>query len=446
MRCRHRADQFRLKVLSRRSGTVLVWFAMLLFVLLPLMTLIVHLGMVTLTRKQMQTAVNSAAVEGLRGRDELSETQRRERVRDLVSAEYDDNLNSDGGDALRLGAGPVIGFDDEPSDISLPGTDFKAARTIKSENIGVYDPDLSLNTADGRHGDMLSGQYVRDGRHQENNEYYRGDFLLPDDDASHPYSMYFPLDHGEYDSDIGDDAFLVRLRRTDNPDSLDNVSDVSSSEDTIPFLFGRGPYGGTDFLVRRERGTIVRATAIAQAQPAYRAGVRNEPSGLIGLLNIQMDIDLWLGVVEDEETITLIVGNDLSGQVQLISATETRLTRVTTVGEAPFVHTIGTPLLGTEGYVVLTDGTILNSEDDPIRRIVGFGLVTNAALTNGDTEISITRQLPQPVGLQNVSASVRPPESGDWSDINLSSLFSKIQAHSAEGRLILAPALVRTME
>ena len=416
MRTRHQTGQDRLELLSRRRGTILVWFASFLFVLIPLMALIMHLGMVTLTRRQMQTAVNSAALEGLRVRDDQSpsESERREPVRELVSVLYNYDLSSE---------------DENP---------------------------LKLNTTDLRHGDMVRGQYVRYGRHHENSDYYRGDILQSSDDSSHPYASEFPFDHDEYNTEIGDDAFLIRLRRTD--ETFESDLDVTSSDPPISFLFGmsantRAEYE-RDALVtepealwdRRERGTIVRATAIAQAQPAYRAGVRNEPSGLIGLLNIQMDIDLWLGVVEDEETITLVVGNDLSGQVQLISATETRLTRVTTVGEAPFVHTIGTPLLGTEGYVVLTDGTILNSEDDPIRRIVGFGLVTNAALTNGDTEISITRQLPQPVGLQNVSASVRPPESGDWSDINLSSLFSKIQAHSAEGRLILAPALVRTME
>ena len=49
---------------SRRRGVVLTWFAVLLFALLPLMMLIVHLGMVTLTRRQMQTAVNTAALEG----------------------------------------------------------------------------------------------------------------------------------------------------------------------------------------------------------------------------------------------------------------------------------------------------------------------------------------------------------------------------------------------
>jgi len=457
VKSRYRTARGNFALTPRRRGTVLTWFAIFLFVLMPLMTLIVHLGMVTLTRRQMQTAVNSAAMEGLRLRDDdsLSETQRRERVRDLVSSVFDDNLNPSGTvDALNLGAGPIIGFDDESSDISLPGTDFKASRTIKSENISVYDPALQLNTADGRHGDMLSGQYVRNGRHQENDDYYRGDFLQSDDDSSHPYALDFPLDHDEYDMEIGDDAFLVRLRRTDE----DQEPNVSSSGPTIPFLFGRSANTRAEYVRgeadpdpaalwnQRERGTIVRATAIAHARPAYRVGVANGALGLIGLLNVQMDINLWLGEEDDGETITLIVGNDLPSQVQLISATEPRLPHVITVGEDPFDHTGGTSLLDSTGYVVLTDGTIEDTDGVPDRRIVGFGLVTGAALMNSGSQISITRKLSQPVGWQNVSASVRPPESGDWDNLDLSSLFSKIQAHSTEGSLVLAPALVRTME
>jgi len=113
VKSRYRTARGNFALTPRRRGTVLTWFAIFLFVLMPLMTLIVHLGMVTLTRRQMQTAVNSAAMEGLRLRDDdsLSETQRRERVRDLVSSVFDDNLNPSGTvDALNLGAGPIIGI------------------------------------------------------------------------------------------------------------------------------------------------------------------------------------------------------------------------------------------------------------------------------------------------------------------------------------------------
>lgn len=239
---------------SPRRGSILTWFAVFLFALLPLITLVVHLGMVTLTRRQMQTAVNTAAIEGLRFRDDgnLSESARRERVRDLVSAVFDDTLDTSDGDALRLGAGPVITFDNEPSDITLPGTEFKAARTIKAGNIGVYDPVLELNEGNEVHGDMLRGTYTPGVGHTEDNDYTRPD--------------------GDFTPDATGDAFLVRLRRTDNAGGLDTVAGVSSSGPPIPFLFGRGPYGDSQFLNRRERGTIVRATAIAQQQRVKAVG------------------------------------------------------------------------------------------------------------------------------------------------------------------------------
>ncbi len=55
-----------------RQGSTLPLFAVLLFAMIPLMSLIVHVGLITLTRRQMQTAVNTAALEGLRD-DAMSE-------------------------------------------------------------------------------------------------------------------------------------------------------------------------------------------------------------------------------------------------------------------------------------------------------------------------------------------------------------------------------------
>ncbi|WP_154900323.1 TadE/TadG family type IV pilus assembly protein [Gimesia maris] len=422
-------------LLFQRRGTVLTWFAIFLFALMPLMTLIVHLGMVTLTRRQMQTAVNSAAVEGLRGRDELSETQRRQRVHDLVSAVFDDNLNSDGGDVLRLGAGPIIRFEAEPSDISLPGTDFKASRTIKSENISVYDPDLQLNTADGQHGDMLSGQYVRDGRNEENDDYYRGDFLLPGDDASHPYSMYFPLDHDEYDTDIGEDAFLVRLRRTDNPDSLDKVPGVSSSEYTIPFLFGRGPYGGTDFLDSRERGTLVRATAIAQARPIVTVGVPEPVDDLNeGLALFEIDLASWTTLTTDSpELVTLNPDGSITGGMTSLNS-RFIVRSVTTLGDqTTALDTIPGDLETGETRVVAITTTI--GMEDHI--VVGFGL---AEMNGSPMSYTITR-LPGTIVFRNAVASFVKQVSGPVPDFT--DVWSEFQNVSDRA---LAPALVRTME
>jgi hypothetical protein len=54
---------------ASRRGYVLILFAMLLFAILGLAALVIDLGMARLTQRQMQTAVQSAALEGLRFRD-----------------------------------------------------------------------------------------------------------------------------------------------------------------------------------------------------------------------------------------------------------------------------------------------------------------------------------------------------------------------------------------
>ena len=155
-----------------------------------------------------------------------------------------------------------------------------------------------------------------------------------------------------------------------------------------------------------------------------------------------MDINLWI------DGSNVDVGDDLALEVQIINPTEQRMTTVTTIGEVPFSHSDESSLLGEMGYVVLTDGEIKDLEDNFVRRIVGFGLATEVMLV--DSQISFTRQLPQPVGAQNASSTVRPPknedDSSDWDDLNLSSLFEKTREHADSGSIVLAPALVRTID
>lgn len=61
----------------RRRGNVLVAFAFLTAVLLGLGALVIDLGVVYLTRGQMQAAADTAALEGLRHRDDVAEIDRR---------------------------------------------------------------------------------------------------------------------------------------------------------------------------------------------------------------------------------------------------------------------------------------------------------------------------------------------------------------------------------
>ena len=50
---------------SHRAGYTLVFFAMLMFALMGLAALVIDIGFARLTQRQMQTAVDSAALEGL---------------------------------------------------------------------------------------------------------------------------------------------------------------------------------------------------------------------------------------------------------------------------------------------------------------------------------------------------------------------------------------------
>ena len=248
--------------MSARRGSIMTLFAVLLFALLPLMALIIHTGFVTLTRRQMQTAVNTAAKEGLR--IQFSGGSRSD-VSELLSLVFDDDLDTaaDSQD-MTLGAGPDITLTDG---IAINGSNFRASRQISGANLGVYTPSppnqLQTNLGDETHGDMVAGDYDEtELDHTEDPDYSRNDF----------------------NPGVNIDAFLVRMRRTNDLDGRppSETDGIASAGPPIPFLFGRG--GSTlavydasapdpnnpdpaALLNRRERGTIVRATAIAQARP-----------------------------------------------------------------------------------------------------------------------------------------------------------------------------------
>src|SRR5262249_20204097 len=157
------------------------------------------LGFVLLAQRQMQTGVDTAALEGLRFRDELpagaatgppTESARRAAARQIAPWGYEENFTPDPPGGMQLGAGPGVNFS---GGIVLPGTSFRAAETMTPA--GSYHPNLQPNLANTNPaGDMLSGAY-RDGtavRHTEQADYTRDDFT----------------------AGLGGDAFLVRMRRS----------------------------------------------------------------------------------------------------------------------------------------------------------------------------------------------------------------------------------------
>jgi len=315
---------------------VLAQFAFIVIALFAVLSLVADMGYVTLTRVQMQNATDSAALEGVRQRNNTvvgadpshpdpedpehlkvdgfaTDCVRRFVAGELVRSTFDDDLNPDNGDPRNFGAGPEIVLS------GGDGTSVNAYQKIEPpEPVYAYKPRLQLNQSlNASHGDLVSGCFIdpETGRctlspvpnpspgPDELPDYTRQDRFqvssttphpqpvgysypfesCPSDEvlrtwsqtgSTHPYpwSGVGPLSGSEEDS-----AFLVRLRRTNNVQGLDDQDGVSSNRSTLPLIFARGTLVHKDDASAynpRTDGLTVRATSIANAQPVRRVGVQ----------------------------------------------------------------------------------------------------------------------------------------------------------------------------
>lgn len=250
---------------------------MLCFALLGLAALIIDVGYARLTRLQMHSASDSAALEALRFRDDFPlewldsgdidpalkdeldnmsvsrpttpqtvtdpdwiawrNEARRVMARHQVRNVFDDDFQSDS-ELNNYGAGPVVELDDGVGDPEL-----YAGQTISLADEPVYKPQLQLNDANEPHGDIVSGTFqgTSAATNPELDDYTRADFA--------PSGANY------------DNAALVRLRRSN--ESYGQAGDgVASNGPAVPYLFGRGS------LMNRQSlgaGITVRATSIAAA-------------------------------------------------------------------------------------------------------------------------------------------------------------------------------------
>ncbi len=470
-----------------RRGNVLTWFAVLLFVLLPLAALVIDFGFVLLTRRQMQTAVNSAASEGLRFRDEipvhvleqLVETVtgapctgdvdcyaaldgvpecncggaeesvkrdylRRVAARQLVQAIYDEDLNATIGSAGNSGAGPTIDFE---GGLPLDETDFRAGRLITADGIGAYRPELELNRADAAHGDLVAGRILSTGVHLENDLYLRTDFAA---------------------NQSPKDGLLVRLRRTQSEFAgtplLDNLDGVSSSGPTVPFLFGRGAntraISGNDpaaVWTQRERGSVVRATAIARAAPAVQVGVPHSLHTYSGVSHLRIDGDVGrigagAGWWEQAATGPVVVDTSDPGSLRaLVDVDGDAVPELVVVGR--FVTTFATRQIPEQvGRVVgpsvgLTDLELGSERFVPVFRMIGaFPRIIGFSRIRFESE-SILRKLPSQVAALNASThwAPSPPQLTplEWSALRG---FAADFARNPSNSHVLASALTRAVD
>lgn len=302
------------QITSRRSGNVLVYFALIVFVMFTMAALTIDMGFARLTQRQMQPAVEAAALTGLRFRDQIpdwmlanstfinaaeadcgpkpSTTQTltdptwvawREKVRrwlasNQVALVFDDDLNPAAGDSLQLGAGPLFqmttgtGQANAWQTITPPDQLPVNQRVYKPVRHDLV-PGLELNFANVASGDLVAGQFSTPS-------------TAPQEDSSYTRSDFTPASQASASTA---NSFLVRMRRTNDFQNLDNVASQSSSGPSLQFLFGRGSLITSDATNNpnnyspRQHGVTVRATAIANAQNAMSVGPIYPPGLILGL-------------------------------------------------------------------------------------------------------------------------------------------------------------------
>lgn len=95
---------------QRRGGYVLVLVAMMLFGLFAMAALVTDLGFARLAQRQMQTAVDAAALEGLRGEGITDYEDRQVAAERIVTWTFEDDLDATTSSAGTVDSGAVVRF------------------------------------------------------------------------------------------------------------------------------------------------------------------------------------------------------------------------------------------------------------------------------------------------------------------------------------------------
>lgn len=381
-----------------------VLFALLAFGLFGMAALTIDMGLVTLARVQLQNAADSASLEGLRGRNpnEVTDAFKHDCLRRSSAARvvaWTFGTLEAANDNLQLGAGP---------NMVLSGGlgPMNASQLLSVPDPRVYEPILQRNQAENvPQGDMVSGAFVSTlETNPEASDYVRTDFVptpaVPPDGsglASCPPDDDFS---GATISDadpMRDPSFLVRLRRGNDFDGLDNVTAVSSSGTPVPLLFGRGtlihPEDPDAGYSVRHHGFAVRGTAIAHERPVMQVGM-----GVAGLSAIPFALNrsFWEHPCWDADARTAVsidAGTGaITGQAPCagIPAGAFVAAPLTSIGE---LAVAAPPAASTaRGYAALVQ--VMATSGLP--RVVGFGLVDLAA--------GVLEKLPNRIAPANATA------------------------------------------
>jgi Flp pilus assembly protein TadG len=294
---------------------MLVQMSFFILMLFGIAALTIDMGYVRLTQSLMQNAADTAALEGLRQRD-AGDSTRRDSSKDMLDRAFQDPAGQ-----RQMGAGPALTME-APAGIDANEEAFNANQKYELGASPFFIPAVQKNQNNCVFGDMVAGAYNTGGSvtHTESADYTRDDYTpVVNGDCSSPPD---PASLGSAT------AFLVRVRRTENPwgtpggsydpAARDNKPNISSSGPTLPLLFGRAnvleSIGSHN---PRHDGFAVRATAIANAANALQAGPAAPAYNRLGLPPFAIDKACWIALGLGSVTFTnnVITPGQLDGNV-----------------------------------------------------------------------------------------------------------------------------------
>jgi len=387
---------------------------MMLFGLLGLAALVVDLGFARLTQTQMQTAVDSAALERLRnGPAQASQ---------IVSEMFSNSLDSSG-QTVQYGAGPVVDFSG-----GVGPSNLAAGQLMQPGVPPVYQPPgLQPNESNAAEGDMVAGAYGFNPAYDS--------ALSADEDANYNRRDFTPS------GGTAATAFLVRMHRTNNVTGLDQEAGISSAGPPLPFLFGRGSLlalSGSGSQLSVSSGIIVRATAIAGPQPAKTVGPLYTNTGgsltaVPQLAPFAITAGLWTQVLSGGSATTAVTLPD--PRVLLLAPTF-----------SASLTAIGQPLATTSDNSVLAGGSrvavyvpIYADYPSQPATIIGFVYV-NWSYQGGSLTLGPAAGAVQ-IGGQNVSPTMALPLPAVLAPADATAMFQDHAALFSQNPLY-APALV----
>lgn len=213
---RKRGEGRRNRQSRQRGGYVMVLVAMMLFGLMAMAALVIDIGFARLAQRQMQTAIDAAALEGLRGKGSVyyAYPVRQLAAESFIAWQFDDDLDSTNGDngiadfGGAFGAGPIVSFSDGAGESSM----FASQLMTVDPNNTVYKPVMQ-----------------------------RGDEIPT--------------------------GFRVRLQRGG---VLDDDANLFAQGPSVPYLFARGSLMNRLLI---GDGITVRASSATQPLPALKVGL-----------------------------------------------------------------------------------------------------------------------------------------------------------------------------